>query len=96
MPWFTDPWLIPVGVVVGFAVGAIFGGGRMVRVYDWDTEWNIDAPLPDVYRIWKRSLKCAWMAERAFAIIGMCGCITHCSISRASFWHRFFVPAMTT
>jgi uncharacterized protein YndB with AHSA1/START domain len=23
----------------------------MVRVYDWETEWNIDAPVSDVYKI---------------------------------------------
>lgn len=51
MPWFTSPWLILVGAVVGFGVGAIFGGGRLVKVYDWTTEWNIDAPLAEVYRI---------------------------------------------
>ena len=51
MPWYVNFWLIPVGLAVGFFVGALFGGGRMVKVYNWDTEWNIDAPLSDVYRI---------------------------------------------
>jgi uncharacterized protein YndB with AHSA1/START domain len=37
--------------VVGLAVGLLIGGSRLVRTYDWDTEWNIDAPLPDVYRV---------------------------------------------
>jgi hypothetical protein len=32
-------------------VGAVFGGGRLARLYDWTTEWNIDAPLPEVYRV---------------------------------------------
>jgi len=25
------------GAAVGFAVGAIVGGGRLVRIYDWTT-----------------------------------------------------------
>ena len=45
-------WLRPlVFAALGFGAGAIFGGGRMVRVYDWETEWNIDAPVSDVYKI---------------------------------------------
>jgi uncharacterized protein YndB with AHSA1/START domain len=35
--------------VAGFGAGAVFGGGRFVRTYDWETEWQIDAPLPEVY-----------------------------------------------
>ncbi len=36
---------------LGFGAGAIFGGGRFVRVYDWETEWLIDAPLATVYQV---------------------------------------------
>lgn len=36
---------------VGAGIGAIYGGGRLPRLYDWETEWNIDAPLPEVYRV---------------------------------------------
>ena len=36
---------------VGAGIGAIFGGGRLPRMYDWKTEWNIDAPLPEVSRV---------------------------------------------
>lgn len=39
------------GAAVGFAVGAIVGGGRLVRVFDWTTEWNVDAPRSEVFRI---------------------------------------------
>ncbi len=39
------------GVAVGFAAGAVFGGGRLVRIYDWSTEWNIDAPRSEVFRV---------------------------------------------
>ncbi len=36
---------------LGFAAGAVFGGGKFVRAYDWETEWNIDAPLATVYTV---------------------------------------------
>jgi hypothetical protein len=36
---------------LGFGAGAMFGGGKLVRVYDWETEWNIDAPLSTVYKV---------------------------------------------
>lgn len=39
------------GAVVGFAVGAIVGGGKLVRIYDWTTEWTIDAPRSEVFRV---------------------------------------------
>ncbi len=29
----------------------VIGGSRLVRTYDWDTVWNIDAPLATVYRV---------------------------------------------
>ena len=45
-------WIVVlVSAVLGFCVGAIFGGGRLVRIYDWETEWMIDAPLPLVYKV---------------------------------------------
>ena len=40
-----------IGAAAGFAVGAIVGGGRLVRIYDWTTEWNIAAPRAEVFRI---------------------------------------------
>src|SRR5438477_6843424 len=45
-------WVRPLALAaLGFGAGAIIGGGKMVRVYDWQTEWTIDAPLSTVYRI---------------------------------------------
>jgi hypothetical protein len=38
-------------VALGFGAGAIFGGGKLVRDYDWETEWLIDAPLSTVYGV---------------------------------------------
>ena len=45
-------WLRPLAwAALGFGAGAIFGGGKLVRVYDWQTEWMIDAPLSLVYDV---------------------------------------------
>lgn len=45
-------WIRPLSLaVLGFGVGAIFGGGKFVRVFDWETEWHIDAPLSTVYKV---------------------------------------------
>ncbi|GAC1300083.1 MAG: hypothetical protein NVSMB27_40430 [Ktedonobacteraceae bacterium] len=44
-------WIRPLALAaLGFGAGAIFGGGKLVRVYDWETEWTIDAPLSTVYQ----------------------------------------------
>src|SRR2546423_11283084 len=49
---YCKSWLRAlVCAALGFGAGAIFGGGRMVRVYDWETEWNLDAPVSEVYTI---------------------------------------------
>src|SRR2546421_11596593 len=45
-------WIRPLALTAfGFAAGAMFGGGKLVRVYDWQTEWAIDAPLSIVYKV---------------------------------------------
>ena len=45
-------WIRPLTLAaLGFGVGAIVGGGKLVRVYDWETEWNFDAPLSTVYKV---------------------------------------------
>ena len=45
-------WIRQLGwAALGFGAGAIFGGGKLVRVYDWQTEWTIDAPLSTVYQV---------------------------------------------
>lgn len=38
-------------VAAGFATGALVGGGRLPRVYDWTTEWVIDAPRGEVFEV---------------------------------------------
>lgn len=45
-------WLRPLAfAALGFGAGALFGGGKMVRVYDWVTNWNIDAPISQVFKV---------------------------------------------
>ncbi len=45
-------WLATLGVATaGAGVGFILGGGLAPRIFDWTTEWNIDAPLADVYAV---------------------------------------------
>ena len=45
-------WIRPLALAaLGFGAGAIFGGGKLVWVYDWQTEWTIDAPLSFVYKV---------------------------------------------
>jgi len=45
-------WIRPLALAaLGVGVGAIFGGGKLVRGYDWQIEWSIDAPLSAVYKV---------------------------------------------
>ena len=45
-------WIRPLTfAAIGLGVGAVLGGGKLVRVYDWQTEWTIDAPLSTVYQV---------------------------------------------
>ncbi len=39
------------GAAVGGAVGAVIGGGRLVRTYDWSTDWNVDAPPAETFAV---------------------------------------------
>lgn len=54
-------WLAPLGAAVaGVGVGYILGGGLAPCLYDWTTEWNIDAPLVDVYAAMSNSENTFW------------------------------------
>src|ERR1700693_5790658 len=45
-------WIRPLTfAAIGLGVGAVLGGGKLVRVYDWQTEWMVDAPLSTVYSV---------------------------------------------
>ncbi len=50
-----DGWHIAAltvgGALLSGVLGLIIGGSRLVRTYDWDTEWHIDAPLAEVFRV---------------------------------------------
>jgi hypothetical protein len=61
------------GSLVGLMVGLIIGGSRLVRAYDWQTDWQIDAPLAEVYGVlttpreqqhWWPSMQVQRMTER--------------------------------
>jgi uncharacterized protein YndB with AHSA1/START domain len=41
-------------VSAGFAAGLVIGGARLVRLYDWTTEWTVDASPADVYTLFNR------------------------------------------
>ena len=54
-------WWGPLGgAVAGAGLGIVIGGGLAPRIYDWTTEWNVDAPLADVYAIMSRSDSDFW------------------------------------
>jgi uncharacterized protein YndB with AHSA1/START domain len=45
-------WLLALGsAAVGGVVGAVIGGGRLVRTYDWSTDWNVEAPPHEVFAV---------------------------------------------
>jgi hypothetical protein len=71
--WKSVALAIGTGAL-GAVFGLIVGGSRLVRTYDWDTEWHIDAPLADVYRVmtnpdeqhhWWPSMRVAQTTARA-------------------------------
>jgi uncharacterized protein YndB with AHSA1/START domain len=39
---------VGISCAVGFGAGLLLGG-RLVKTYDWRTEWTVPAPLPVVY-----------------------------------------------
>jgi hypothetical protein len=90
------------GGALGIVVGLIIGGSRMVRTYDWDTEWNIAAPLPDVYRVmtnpdeqhhWWPSMQVARSTTRADGQPG--GTVTY-QVKQAQSVARFVRPFVIT
>lgn len=44
-------WALAGAAAAGMGVGVVIGGGLAPRLYDWTTEWNVDAPLADVYAV---------------------------------------------
>ncbi len=44
--------LVPLAcAAAGVVAGAIYGGGGLVKTFDWETKWNIDAPRADVFAV---------------------------------------------
>ncbi|MDF2701240.1 MAG: hypothetical protein K0S10_184, partial [Rubrobacteraceae bacterium] len=39
---------VGIAGTLGLGIGLLLGG-RLVKTYDWRTEWTIPAPLPVVY-----------------------------------------------
>jgi hypothetical protein len=37
----------------GLAAGMVAGGGRLVRIFDWTTEWTVDAPRAEVFALFQ-------------------------------------------
>lgn len=54
----TQAWeaamTITAAAAAGMVVGAVIGGGRLVRVYDWTTEWAVDASPAEVFALFNR------------------------------------------
>src|SRR5215472_5360783 len=68
----TNGILALASAIIGFSAGAVFGGGKLVCAYDWQTEWMIDAPLSFVYKVlttpeeqgkWWPSMQVAYVAS---------------------------------
>ncbi len=69
-------WIRPLALAaLGFGAGAIFGGGKLVRVYDWETEWTIDAPLPTVYQVLTtpEEQKKWWPSMKVYSVTPLAG-----------------------
>jgi hypothetical protein len=53
-------WTLAGVAAAGVGAGIVIGGGLAPRVYDWTTEWNVDAPLADVYAVMSGSENSFW------------------------------------
>jgi hypothetical protein len=66
----SQRWGALLGVAAaGVGVGIVIGGGLGPRVYDWTTEWNIDAPLADVYAVMSRAENTFWPSMEVARIL---------------------------
>jgi hypothetical protein len=53
-------WTLAGVAAAGVGAGIVIGGGVAPRIYDWTTEWNIDAPLADVYAVMSGAENTFW------------------------------------
>lgn len=90
-------WWAPLAcVAAGAGVGVVIGGGLAPRVYDWTTEWNIDAPLDVVYEALSRSENSFWPSMQIARIVpdrrAADGQATHYRVKQAASVARFAPP----
>lgn len=57
-------WALLGAAAAGTGAGVVIGGSLAPRVYDWETEWTIDAPLADVYAALSGSDNAFWPSMR--------------------------------
>lgn len=88
----NSPWWALAGV----AAGVVIGGGLAPRVYDWATEWTLDAPLADVYAAMSRSENSFWPSMRKARITSdaraVDGRAIHYRVRQAASVARFAPP----
>lgn len=91
-------WALAGAAAAGMGVGIVIGGGLAPRLYDWTTEWNIDAPLADVYAVmshaeadagWWPSMQVARITPDALAVDGRA---IHYRVHQAASVARFAPP----
>lgn len=89
-------WALLGGVAAGVGAGVVIGGGLAPRIYDWTTEWNIDAPLADVYAALSGSDNTFWPSMRIARIVpdstAVDGRAVHYHVKQAASVARYAPP----
>jgi hypothetical protein len=89
-------WPALAGLAAGVGAGVVIGGGLAPRIYDWTTEWNIDAPLEEVYEAMSRSENSFWPSMRIARIVpdrrAIDGRAIHYRVKQAASVARFAPP----
>jgi hypothetical protein len=89
-------WALAGVAAAGVSVGIVIGGGLAPRLYDWTTEWNVDAPLADVYAVMTRSDNTFWPSMQVARIapdaLAVDGRAIHYRVRQAASVARFAPP----
>ena len=89
-------WALVGAVAAGVGAGVVIGGGLAPRVYDWETEWNIDAPLADVYVALSGAENTFWPSMQVARIVhdskAVDGRAVHYRVKQAASVARFAPP----